>query len=215
MTYRNDVDALVARHDALDAEVTRIQRDRDQLRSLIDNKRARLRLPILDNLHVASPCKEDWNAMSGDARVRHCGRCDQNVYNLSEMTREEAESLLFAKEGKLCARYYRRKHDGAVMTKDCPLGRTRKRRWLFGLGFLGMVLGVIGGWFALRKSPRQYTLGSVGSIDDEIEVMQGNFPARPEPPGGPADDDRLELPSGGIGDEVHHRDEPQVWRVKP
>jgi hypothetical protein len=204
MTYRNDVDALVARHDALDGEVTRIRRERDELRTLIDNKQARLRLPVLDNLRVASPCKEDWNAMSGDARVRHCGRCDQNVYNLSEMSREEAESLLFAKEGKLCARYYRRKRDGAVMTKDCPVGRTRKRRWLFGLGFLGMVLGVIGGWFALRKSPGQHTLGSVGSY---VSPPETEF----QPIKRSAD---FEVYSGGIGGH-NDRDEPQVWRTKP
>src|SRR5690242_16906019 len=106
MSYRSDVDALAARHQALDAEVNRVQRERDAARQLLENAKARLHLPILENIRVASPCKEDWNAMQGDDRARHCLRCDQNVYNLSDMTREEAEALILAKEGKLCVRYY-------------------------------------------------------------------------------------------------------------
>lgn len=75
----------------------------------------------LNNLRVASPCRADWTQMSGDDRVRHCSECKLNVYNLSEMSRREAEELIASREGRLCVRFYRR-GDGTVITRDCPVG---------------------------------------------------------------------------------------------
>jgi hypothetical protein len=59
--------------------------------------------------------------MPGTDRVRHCDQCNKNVYNLSEMTRRQAESLLRETEGRLCARLYRRA-DGTILTSNCPAG---------------------------------------------------------------------------------------------
>ncbi len=75
----------------------------------------------LDNMSVASPCTAAWEDMDGDDRTRHCSSCTKNVYNISEMTRGEAEALIKEKEGHLCVRFYRR-HDGTVLTDDCPVG---------------------------------------------------------------------------------------------
>jgi len=75
----------------------------------------------LNNIKIASPCPADWNTMMGDGRKRYCGDCKLNVYNLSGMTRAEAENLLLNSEGRLCVRFYRRA-DGSVLTKDCPVG---------------------------------------------------------------------------------------------
>jgi hypothetical protein len=82
----------------------------------------------LKHVKIAAPCSADWGAMTGNDRVRFCGQCNLNVYNLSDMTRREAESLIASSEGKLCARYYRRA-DGTVLTNDCPVGiRAMARR---------------------------------------------------------------------------------------
>ncbi|MCA1557179.1 MAG: hypothetical protein LC731_01410 [Acidobacteria bacterium] len=82
----------------------------------------------LDNVRVAAPCTSDWNQMVGDERVRFCKHCSMNVYNLSSMTRREAESLISNAEGRLCIRYYRRQ-DGTILTNNCPVGlRAIKRR---------------------------------------------------------------------------------------
>jgi hypothetical protein len=62
-----------------------------------------------------------WAQMTGDDRARHCQACKLNVYNLSDMTRREAESLIASREGRLCVRFYRRA-DGTVLTRDCPRG---------------------------------------------------------------------------------------------
>lgn len=75
----------------------------------------------LDNVKVASPCPANWDEMVGDARKRFCGQCSLNVYNLSGMTKMEAENLLANSEGRLCVRFYQRA-DGTVLTTDCPVG---------------------------------------------------------------------------------------------
>ncbi len=75
----------------------------------------------LDSIKVASPCSANWDAMVGNNRQRFCGDCKLNVYNLSGMTRQEAESLLMNSEGRVCARFFRRA-DGTILTKDCPVG---------------------------------------------------------------------------------------------
>ncbi len=75
----------------------------------------------LENIKIASPCSADWNAMQGNERRRFCGDCKLNVYNLSGMTRYDAENLLAVSEGRLCVRYYQRR-DGTILTADCPVG---------------------------------------------------------------------------------------------
>jgi hypothetical protein len=83
-------------------------------------------LPLLDSLRVASPCKANWDEMPGDERVRFCGKCEKNVYNLSAMSREEAAELVRAREGNLCARMFQRS-DGTLISQDCPVGVRAKR----------------------------------------------------------------------------------------
>ncbi len=85
------------------------------------------RADLLSRMRVASPCPTSWEAMEGDERVRFCRLCDLHVYNVSELTRAEAESLVARTEGRLCARLYRRA-DGTVLTKDCPTGLRAARR---------------------------------------------------------------------------------------
>lgn len=82
----------------------------------------------LDNVRIAAPCKADWERMLGTERARFCGQCNLNVYNLSSMTRSEAEHLIANNEGRLCVRFYRRA-DGSILTRNCPVGlRAIQRR---------------------------------------------------------------------------------------
>ena len=82
----------------------------------------------LDNVRIAAPCPANWESMYGNARVRFCGECQLNVYNLSAMSRADAEHLVAQAEGRLCVRYYRRR-DGSIITQNCPVGlRALKRR---------------------------------------------------------------------------------------
>jgi hypothetical protein len=65
--------------------------------------------------------------MLGDDRTRFCGQCSLNVYNLSSMTRSDAEALITRTEGRLCVKFYRR-FDGSIITKDCPIGLAAIKR---------------------------------------------------------------------------------------
>ncbi|MBX3153281.1 tetratricopeptide repeat protein [Candidatus Obscuribacterales bacterium] len=81
---------------------------------------------ILDSLRLATPCTKDWDKMDGDERVRFCGGCEKNVYNISDMTRREANAFLQEHGLTKCMRISRR-HDGTVITDDCPVGLRKAR----------------------------------------------------------------------------------------
>ena len=144
--YRNEVDALRERKTSLEGEISKL-RDQttglDELRAreaelakelaavdgrLAAGAAARRPLPLLDQVRVASPCKADWNEMLGDERVRFCLGCEKSVYNLSSMAKDDAEALLRERLGnELCIRFYQRA-DGTILTQDCPVGVSKKRR---------------------------------------------------------------------------------------
>ena len=57
---------------------------------------------LLDNIEIAKPCPVSWDSMSGDERIRFCGDCKKHVYNISEMSKKEAERLILETEHKAC-----------------------------------------------------------------------------------------------------------------
>ena len=81
----------------------------------------------LEQVRVAAPCPADWGKMVGDERVRYCDSCSLHVYNLSGMTRREAEALVTSTESRLCVRFYRRA-DGTILTRNCPTGLSALKR---------------------------------------------------------------------------------------
>ena len=83
----------------------------------------RVNLNLID---VPNPCTVPWEEMSGDDRVRFCGKCRKNVYHLSHLTRDEAERLVTEREGELCVQFYRRQ-DGTAVTRDCAVVRAAKK----------------------------------------------------------------------------------------
>ena len=148
----------------------------------------------LDHVRIAAPCSADWDSMFGNERVRFCAQCKLNVYNLSEMTKADAEVLIARAEDRLCIRYYRRR-DGSIMTQNCPVGlRAIKRRlsrvasavgsalvtFCTGLGVWGIVnsepLGP--GYVAGRMvvdTPFQPVVGPTADINREAAEM-GRYP---------------------------------------
>jgi hypothetical protein len=191
MSYRSDVDALAARTQALAAEVATKTKELATAQSLLDEAVAKTKLPVLPNIKVATPCSADWNAMTGDERVRACGACNKNVYNLSSMTRDEAETLIMAKEGRLCVRYYQR-NDGTILLKDCAIGIKQKRkRRVLAAGVLAL-LG--GGVFAAIKLSKPTRLHAAAELTPPVaapdpwapEVTNESYveapPPKPIPP---------------------------------
>jgi hypothetical protein len=174
MTYRSDLDALAARQAALETEVADRQRDLAQTRQMLDEARARARLPVLDNIGIAAPCTADWNKMTGDERARHCGDCNLTVYNLSGMARDEAETLLREREGRLCVRYYQRS-DGTILLKDCTVGVKRRRRRRIAAAAVAGSLASVAGVAAYAFLPPA-VMGEVETVGVVTHVEQSATP---------------------------------------
>jgi hypothetical protein len=150
----------------------------------------------LDVLTVKAPCPESWDAMDGDDEVRFCGICRQNVYDLSAMTRDRAETLVFEREGRVCVRFYRRA-DGTVSTLDCApirfaaLRKAAKKSLSLAAALVGSLLSLVVGLGFLRTSgfdlERWIDEGPIGKLARgtselvEPEVMMGE-PPMIEPP---------------------------------
>ena len=95
----------------------------------------------LEEIQIAQPCRADWNRMTGDQRARFCGSCHKNVYDISQMTRAQAQQLIQEKEGDVCLRLHRRP-DGTVITSDCPVGIAATPRPLWwGVAALTALIG--------------------------------------------------------------------------
>lgn len=74
---------------------------------------------LLDVIEIPEPCQVPWETMSGDERIRFCGMCKKNVYNISELSNSEAESFLGENLGSVCLSFIRRA-DGTIVTDNCP-----------------------------------------------------------------------------------------------
>ena len=104
----------------------------------------------LEVISIPEPCPEPWANMRGDDRVRFCGICSKNVFNLSAMKRAEAEALLEEHAYQLCVQLYRRA-DGTVVTADCTperlaaLRRGARRGLAFAGASVASLLAVVGG----------------------------------------------------------------------
>jgi|AGTN01.2.fsa_nt_gi hypothetical protein len=99
---------------------------------------------LLGSVVIAAPCPLSWDSMVGDDKVRHCGGCSKNVYNLSAMTEKEAESFLQVNGATQCMRFYRRA-DGTIMSDNCPMGLRKIRDRVRNIGrmaagFVALVL---------------------------------------------------------------------------
>lgn len=89
--------------------------------------------PIDRMFPIASPCSVSWDSMSGDDRVRTCKNCATKVFNISELTKEEARLLAASNTAHLCVRIEVAR-SGTVITKKPKANRQRRvslaHRWL-------------------------------------------------------------------------------------
>ena len=192
MSYRDDDDALRLRHDDLVrelevlegkvAEHRRVTEELARVRYCLSERQERRGPVRLANLKLATPCKERWEDMVGDARVRVCAGCERPVFNLSEMTMEDAEAVLATRGVTPCVRFYRRA-DGTVMTSDCPTAR-RKRR--IGVALVTGTFAVVGAAAAiahLRDGDRiEVSVPEVcASEEPEPEVLTGLIAPEADP----------------------------------
>ena len=129
----------------------------------------------LEDIRIAKPCRADWNRMTGDERARFCGSCHKNVYDISQMTREQTYNLIAEKEGNLCLRLHRRS-DGTVITSDCPVGiaATPRPLWWGAVAVLALMsLGLAG------CATQSETMGDIAVIPPVDNPTGENQPIAP------------------------------------
>src|SRR5262245_26635306 len=113
MAYRSHREALEEQRLALSAELGEIDEQVRELEQKVERRKSvtlklrdiesalaesARRLPLLSRARIASPCSARWEEMVGDDRVRLCGKCAKNVFDLTAIPEEEAEALI-AKHG--------------------------------------------------------------------------------------------------------------------
>jgi hypothetical protein len=122
--------------------------------------------------------------MYGNERVRFCDQCQLNVYNLSEMSKADAERLIGQAEGRLCIRYYQR-GDGSIITRNCPVGlRALKRRLSrVATAAASSILSFFAGIGIYQiTAPRHITgVMVVEDVSRPVPPSQGMFVASPVP----------------------------------
>jgi hypothetical protein len=112
--------------------------------------------------------------MVGNDRVRFCGQCEKNVYDLSAMTLREAEDFVqtaLVEGDGACIRFFRRV-DGTILTADCPEGVARKRRRL---KVLGIAAGSAAALMACANASHnasdeaaaKVSIGGIGAVIDD------------------------------------------------
>jgi hypothetical protein len=159
-------------------------------------------LPVVDSLDaitIAVPCTVSWDTMRGDNRTRFCDKCQQNVHDVSELTREEALKLVNTGESKPCLRIYRRP-DGRVMTADCTTKSERVWKWLRrysapAAALFALVFGckpqlMMGGICAYNPDP--YTAHENAHIDQSAQAT-----VRAANDGIPAEEENTATPEDG------------------
>lgn len=134
----------------------------------------------LDSVRIAAPCPADWDSMYGNERLRFCEQCQLNVYNLSNMSRAEAEKLIGQTEGRLCVRYYKRR-DGSIITQNCPVGlRAIKRRLSrIATAVLSSLLGFFAaiGFYRLGDEAHPHLMGTM--VVGDVYVASPSSVERP------------------------------------
>jgi len=129
--------------------------------------------------------------MYGNDRMRHCGQCKLNVYNLSGMTRQDAEDLVTNAEGRLCVRFYRRT-DGTVITENCPVGwaRVKQRARVYTTAAFSLIMTLLGGLVFVSLFSRESKQAVMGDVvtsptptptPDESHMTMGAIAYRPTP----------------------------------
>ncbi len=161
-------------------------------------------LPLLDQLRVASPCSAPWDKMVGTDRARFCGLCEKTVYNVSAMSRDEAEQFLGTVESP-CVRFYQRV-DGTILTSDCPVGVSKKRR-------RNLVLAAV-------ATAAAAFAGLIGIGTRRGTQVQGGMHPMPNPPpvvatASPIGDDELHAPMGVMAEIPRPTALPKPLPPKP
>lgn len=143
----------------------------------------------LKQISIPTPCPARWDAMEGGAQTRFCTGCQKNVYNLSEMSRQEGEELLTRTDAKVCV-FFHPDADGRPLARedvpaDIPLAsRPRpsiwRRAWAAALsGLAAVALSALGGG---AQAVTHGKATSAPPAKPNVQQMMGGMVARLAPP---------------------------------
>lgn len=142
-----------------------------------------VKLPVLGNFRIASPCDASWEEMVGDDKSRFCGQCEKHVYNLPLLTPDELVDLIERTQGRFCGQLYARK-DGTVLTDDCPVGlsaklaRARRKRAvaagaaIAALCFTAGAAVLSASWGGCEVAPPRMIAGEMAPIEEPVEPAE-------------------------------------------
>src|SRR5829696_9195067 len=119
---------------------------------------------LIDSIEVKKACSEDWDAMTGNERVRFCSHCALEVNNLSALTRKQAMRLVRESGGRICVRYVKNPVDNSPVFAERLYQITRRA---------GIAAGVLGA--SLTLSTLAYAQSepvSTGKDSQTIQVSQ-------------------------------------------
>lgn len=95
---------------------------------------------FIEKIEVKTPCAEDWDAMSGNEKVRFCSHCSKSVNNLSALSRKEAMKVVKESNGNICVRYVKNPVNNVPMFAEQLYQITRRA---------GIAAGVLGASLSL------------------------------------------------------------------
>ncbi|MBK9771536.1 MAG: hypothetical protein IPP57_12030 [Candidatus Obscuribacter sp.] len=101
--------------------------------------------PVVEAKKKALPCKWVWDEGDGYSkdRFRHCGVCQQVVYDFKNLDKSEAEAIVYTRENIEKPVLYKRT-DGKYMVNNCPVAvKHRKNMIVAGLVASFFVAGLV------------------------------------------------------------------------
>jgi hypothetical protein len=144
--------------------------------TVVDGELRRRALPLLERIAIETPCRERWERMGGDERVRRCARCHRDVYDLALMTHAEIETLFVKAGGVPCVRL-RRRPDGRVVTADCPVPPPSIARRVVQTAVAGAMLGAsAAAGAAIHSAYTDSSLGHAYVAPPPMELLPAPIP---------------------------------------
>jgi hypothetical protein len=138
------------------------------------------------DIAIASPCGQDWRSMTPRDGGRFCGDCKKVVRNLSDLSEQDARTLLDANtNAELCVRYLHDKHGKVFFAGEVPAHAR-----IIPIGALLQRAKYVAAAAALMSTATGCELVGSGPHESEQEVHEnmGGAPWQPPPPVPEAED---------------------------
>lgn len=196
-----------------------------ELRVAHVGRRQRSAAAALPVIHPREPCVAAWDDMSGDERVRTCGRCRARVYDFGGLDPADARRVLRDHEGHLPSHVIGRV-DGTVTVASCSEKRRRMSPLAMGLaasGAAGLLVSGMAVGYVLAPDHEAVNVASsepieIGALVEELARARANEaaavakPAIPAPPAEAATPPPNATPEER--DERHRRDQRRHRRPR-